>query len=89
MAKIGPTFQQELVDAGITSTKIAWGSDGKIEWNGEPDSVRLQVQEVIKNHNPDAKPRKHVSPETLSILKIIALATKSKEEDILSAYVGS
>ena len=51
---IGPSFQYELVAAGVTDWRFSWGSDGVIQFHNEvAQSERDKVNDVLAAHDPD------------------------------------
>lgn len=54
--KIGDTFLDELKAAGVSYDGYSWGEDGVFEFRDDvPQSVKNQVMNVYKNHDPTKK----------------------------------
>ena len=54
--KIGPTFGDELFEAGVGGLPFSWSDTG--EFNGLdtlPEDVQKKVKDVLKKHDPTKK----------------------------------
>jgi hypothetical protein len=52
MAKIGPSFADELKAAGCTTDGYAWASDGNITFTDVSDEERAKILAVLEAHDP-------------------------------------
>lgn len=59
MKRVGPTFKDELEQAGLLAKVNAWGEDGSIEFHtSATDGDKIAIQAVLSAHNPNTpKPK--------------------------------
>ncbi|OWV62594.1 hypothetical protein ATY75_12280 [Rhizobium sp. N122] len=55
LPKIGPTFGDEVIAAGLGGLPFSWGDDGLIQGDENLSSKqRKTLEDVAKAHNPDS-----------------------------------
>jgi hypothetical protein len=65
MAKIGPSFAEELTAAGVVDRRFTWGPEsGKVDFHPDvPDSERAKVEAVLAAHDGPLSEARHQALE--------------------------
>jgi hypothetical protein len=68
MARIGPTFPEELRAAGVSDFRFSWARDtGKIEYHPDmPASERAKVEAVLAAHDGPLSEARHQAREAVN-----------------------
>jgi hypothetical protein len=69
MAKIGPSFAEELTAAGVVDRRFTWGPEsGKVDFHPDvPDSERAKVEAVLAAHDGPLSEARHQALEATRV----------------------